>query len=107
MRLEKIQITKVEIDKTTIYFFAVNEIIGKCGLKIRENNLLRCMDSEINKEYHGIGIYSRMNSYRQKFLDIKFKGWKVESYCKESTKSKFQKEGYEVKDVLYLMEKTL
>ena len=53
MRLEKIQITKVEIDKTTIYFFAVNEqnkIIGKCGLKIRENNLLRCMDSESNKD---------------------------------------------------------
>ena len=71
MRLEKIQITKVEIDKTTIYFFAVNEqnkIIGKCGLKIRENNLLRCMDSEINKEYFLKGTLTG-------FLAITIPGW--------------------------------
>lgn len=110
MKLEKIQITKVEIDKSTIYFFAINEqnsIIGKCGVKIRENNILRCMDSEIRGDYRGKGVYSRLNDYRQKYIEIKFKGWKSESYCKEATKKRFESKGYEVKDVLYLMEKKL
>ena len=110
MKLEKIQITKVEIDKSTIYFFAINEenkIIGKCGFKIRENATVRCIDASVEEDYQGKGVYKRMNSYRQKYLSIKFKGWKVESYCRKSTKKIFESSGYKEKKILYLMEKQL
>jgi len=110
MRLEKIQITKVEVDKSSIYFFAINEqnkIIGKCGFKIRENNVVRCIDAFVEEDYKGKGVYKRLNSFRQKYLTIKFKGWVVESYCTKSTKTEFEKDGYKIKQELYLVEKQL
>ena len=84
---------------------SLQEVVGKCCLKIRKNKLITYQDAFVNKEHRLKGVYNKLFEERQKFVDENYKDYKIEAYCRSTTIKKFLDNGFKIKAGLQLVEK--
>ena len=102
-------ISILEVDKSLILFIATNtkgEIIGKCTLKYREENIIRFQDTFVDEKYRGLGVYRLLFKKRDEYVKNLKNKYVVESYCRKSTVKTFLKNGYEISHTIYLVKKS-
>ena len=104
-----IKVNVVEVDKSIILFLAFDlmsyEVVGKCSLKIRKNNLIRYQDAFIEASNRGKGVYKKLFIAREAYIKEHYDNYVIESYCKKSTLHLFTKSGFKIKSKLYLVER--
>ncbi len=102
----KIQI--IEVDKSVFLFVAVNssgEILGKCSLKFRKNNIIRFQDDYSDENLSKKEVLKELFTYRLKYVSINFPNHELEAFCDESSKDLFLDSGFEVKEKLFVVNK--
>ena len=98
----------LEVDKSLILFLVTNsngDIIGKCSLKFRENNVIRYQGAFVKKQYRFKGIYKLLFEKRDQYVKNLRKKFMVESYCRKSSVNLFLKNGFEISHELFLVKK--
>lgn len=104
----KYKTSVLEVDKSLILFLATNskgDIIGKCSLKFRENNVIRFQGAFVKKKYRFKGIYKLLYAKRDQYVNNLKKKFIVESYCRKSSINLFLQNGFEISHELFLVKK--
>jgi len=81
--------------------------VGWCNMSFLPNDVLKFEDAFVHPDYRGQGIYRKLWDTRWKYVSASYKGKKVISYCKPSTYKFYVDKGFEPKEVITLVEKTI
>jgi len=79
--------------------------VGSVSLTFEKERVIKLHGAHVSTEFRGQGIYSKLYDERMDYIMSNYNGYKLISWCKESTLGKFTKKGWREVEKCTLVEK--
>jgi predicted GNAT family acetyltransferase len=84
-----------------------SEAIGHIFMSIEPNKKIKFLDSWVQEDYRGKGVYRKMWETRWEYVRENYKGFLVYAWCKSNSLSLLLEKGFKEGEIVTYVEKTI